>query len=464
MLNRRHKTVLFITLVATGSALLAGASLGEGLGIFILGATFAWVIGSGSASRVFDSARKVPSRSWPWVKFLLGMALGGCLLCAVAVGSNFNSFLVTSSIAIFGMLITPVGQLATSKRWLKFIFALLGIVVFVATALSLAAVLFDAHLVVNDDAERMGQLTVYALVALLIGMWWLVKGWRLTLGGINVDPSGLTTEPENGRARASIWLYLFLFLGAMVLTLSLGTLAFSAFSDSTFAFEVKPRTVPPNPLSPVIGLMLLAWWPYGCWKSILQREPNTNVRNVRRHKIVTGIIGGLFVTVLCVAVAFGIQNGSDRQSTVQVETATKGFQDVATKIGSIKSRDLRTTRDYIEAYEAIDPLLGDFDAKLKQFTDVLDVTEQRERTRGPLNIQRLYGRKSKEWLTWDMSTFALLREDSELTKKQIQVVRQMAELPEGSQVEYWKQNFQPLQQEEEVLRQKLATAQKSKPN
>ena len=210
--------------------------------------------------------------------------------------------------------------------------------------------------------------------------------------------------------------------------------------------------------------MLLAWWPYGCWKSILQREPNTNVRNVRRHKIVTGIIGGLFVTVLCVAVAFGIQNGSDRQSTVQVETATKGFQDVATKIGSIKSRDLRTTRDYIEAYEAIDPLLGDFDAKLKQFTDVLDVTEQRERTRGPLNIQRLYGRKSKEWLTWDMSTFALLREDSELTKKQIQVVRQMAELPEGSQVEYWKQNFQPLQQEEEVLRQKLATAQKSKPN
>ena len=146
-----------------------------------------------------------------------------------------------------------------------------------ATALSLAAVLFDAHLVVNDDAERMGQLTVYALVALLIGMWWLVKGWRLTLAGINVDPSGLTTEPENGRARASIWLYLFLFLGAMVLTLSLGTLAFSAFSDSTFAFEVKPRTVPPNPLSPVIGLMLLAWWPYGCWKSILQREPNTNV-------------------------------------------------------------------------------------------------------------------------------------------------------------------------------------------
>ena len=462
MLNRRHKTVLFITLVATGSALLAGASLGEGLGIFILGATFGWVFGSGSASRVFDTARTVPGKSWPWVKFLLGMALGGCLMCAVAVASNFNSFLVTFSVAVFGMLITPVGHLARNKPWLKFIVALLGITVFVGTALGLAAVLFDAHLLANDAPERMGQLTVYALIALLLGMWWLVKGWRLTLAGINVDPTGLTTEPAT-RGKSTAWLYLFLFAGAIVLTLWLGTLAFSAFSDSTFAFEVKPTTVPPNPLSPVIALMLLAWWPYGCWKSILEREPNTNIRALRRHKTVTGILGGLFMTVLCIAITFGIQNGNDRQSTAQIEAAAKGFQDVATKIGAIKSRDLRTTRDYTDAYEAIDPLLGDFDAKLHQFTDVLSVTEQRERTRGPLNIQRLYGKKSKEWLTWDMSTFALLREDSELTKKQIQVVRQMAELPEQSQVDYWTQNFQPLQKDEEVLRQKLAIAQKSIP-
>jgi hypothetical protein len=178
---------------------------------------------------------------------------------------------------------------------------------------------------------------------------------------------------------------------------------------------------------------------------------------------VTGIIGGLFMTALCIAITFGVQNGNDRQSTAQIEAATKGFQDVATKIGAIKSRDLRTTKDYIDAYEAIDPLLGEFDGKLKQFTDVLATTEQRERTRGPLNIQRVYGKNSKEWLTWDMSTFALLRQDSELTKKQIQVMKQMAELPAQSQVEYWKQNFQPLQQDEEALRQQLAMAQKSVP-
>ena len=37
MLNRRHKAILFITLVMTGSGLLAGARLNEALGIFMLG-------------------------------------------------------------------------------------------------------------------------------------------------------------------------------------------------------------------------------------------------------------------------------------------------------------------------------------------------------------------------------------------------------------------------------------------
>lgn len=442
--------------------MLAGARLGEGLGIFILGATFAWVFGSGPASRVFNSVRKVPSKSWPWVKFLLGMAFGGCLMCAVAVVSNFNPFLVTASVAVFGMLTAPVGQFATQKPWLKFIVSLLGIAVFVAATLGLVAALCAAQLLPNDAAERLGELMVYALIALLLGRWWLVKGWRLTLAGINVDPSGPTEGPAV-KGESTVRSYIFLLVGAIILTLWLGVLAFSAFSDSTFAFEVKPTTAPPSPLSPVIALMLLAWWPYSCWKSILEREPNTNARTLKRHKAVTGIVGGLFMTALCIAIAFGIQSGNDRRSTAQIESATKGFQDVATKIGAIKSRDLQTTQDYIDAYEAIDPLLGDFDVKLRQLTDALSEAEQRDRSSGPLNIQRLYGRKSKEWLAWDASTLALLREDSELTKKQIQVVRHMAELPERPQVEYWEQDFQPLQREEEVLGQKIAAAQKSKP-
>jgi hypothetical protein len=390
------------------------------------------------------------------------MALGGCLFVAVAIVSNLNSFLATSSAAVFGMLAAPFAKSVTESRRLRIFLAVGGIVAFMGTALLIASGLFDANQIAGHDAERMGQLVVYALIALLLGMYWLVKGWGLALAGINVDAAGLTQETQAAKPKGTLWLYLLLFTGATLLTFLVASLAFSAFSDSTFALELKTNGTPPSPVSPVIGLMFLASWPYACWKSILARQPNNNLKALRLHKVVTGIIGGMFATVLCVAVTFGVQNGSDRRATAEIEKATKGFQDVAAKIGAIKSRDLKTTEDYIDSYEEMEPLLTDFDAKLKQFTDTISAVEQRDRARGPLNIQRLYA-KHNEWLVWDGKTFALLRQDSELTRRQIQVVKQMAELPLGSQVEYWKENFQPLQQDEEVLREKLAAAQKNIP-
>jgi hypothetical protein len=40
----------------------------------------------------------------------------------------------------------------------------------------------------------------------------------------------------------------------------------------------------------------------------------------------------------------------------------------------------------------------------------------------------------------------------------------MAALPEEFQVEFWKKNFQPLLEEEDILRQKLAEVLKSSPD
>jgi hypothetical protein len=45
-LNRRHKGVIFIALMGAGVSLVAGASLGNGLGVILLGIAFAWVVGS----------------------------------------------------------------------------------------------------------------------------------------------------------------------------------------------------------------------------------------------------------------------------------------------------------------------------------------------------------------------------------------------------------------------------------
>lgn len=47
---------------------------------------------------------------------LVAMALGGCVLVAVAVWSNFNTFLV--ALSFFGVVVSPVRRLPTRKQWL----------------------------------------------------------------------------------------------------------------------------------------------------------------------------------------------------------------------------------------------------------------------------------------------------------------------------------------------------------
>lgn len=45
-MNRRHKAVLALSLAIAGFALLNGAKLSEGLGIILIGASVAWLVGS----------------------------------------------------------------------------------------------------------------------------------------------------------------------------------------------------------------------------------------------------------------------------------------------------------------------------------------------------------------------------------------------------------------------------------
>lgn len=462
MLNRRHKAILFITLVMTGSALLAGAQLNEGLGIFILGVAFAWVIGSKAASRTCHFLITFPGKSWPWTRVLVLMALGGSLLASVAILSSFNSFLVVATMSIFGLLISQFRHLPNQRRWPKWIAWTLGIVAFFLATVAVSSL----SGVPPDSAERMGRLVWWGLVALTIGMLWLTKGWILIVAGITAEKSDdLTAAPESANSKGTSLLYLSLLTGTLLLSLALGSLAFSAFSDAVFPFPTVTRTTlnSSSPVSPIVFLMLLAWWPYASWKAILKRKPNTKLDNVRTHQRVTFALGAVFTIILSVAITFGVQNGHDRSMTSQVEAGMKSFQTVAAKIGAIKRRDLQTTGDYIQAYAEIDPLLTEFNTNLRQFTNILAQAKQRDRGRGPLNIQRLYENRESEWLVWDDQMFDLLRQDSELTGKEVEIARQMGALPKTEQVDFWKRNFQPLIEQENESPEKDVGNQGQKP-
>ena len=315
----------------------------------------------------------------------------------------------------------------------------------------------------NDQAERLGELAATGLIALPIGMLWLAKGWKLIITGLSpqqpVDAPDVASPPV--AQKSSGFAYISLFTGVLVLTVWAGLLTFSAFSDSVYAFHEKSSTSS-STVSPIYALMLLTLWPYASWASILRREPNTVVDNVKRHKLVTAIVGAMFTIPLCVAITFGVQNGTDRRLTARIKESTKDFGDIANKIGSIKGRQLQTTQDYIDAYEEIDPLLVQFDQRFQRFNDIANESKQLDSTRGPLNIQRLYRGHNQE-IVWNDQIFDLLRQDIDLTRKQVAVVRQMEVLPQDSQVDYWRNNFQPLREQEDVLRNKIAVLMQHKP-
>jgi hypothetical protein len=457
-MNRRHKAILFVTLVLTGSSLLAGATLNEGFGMAMLGAAFAWLVGSDTAGRTFEYLRKLPGKSWSWVRTLVLVALAGCLFVAVAVTSNYNLFQSCAAMSIFAMLLSRLLRFPTQRAWLNVIAWVLAIFVFFLASVGTATLMGAPQ----EDAQLLGGLMIYGLVALAIGASWLAKGWQLIQAGIQPESTPHDIDNNSERKR-TLWLYIALVLGTVFLTLCLGLLTFSAFSDSAYGTRFKEPQNRLTPITSIVAFILLAWWPYGCWKKILEREPNGEFVSLRRHKRFTIALGAFFTFVLCIAITFGIQNGHDRQATTRIEESTKDFKDIAEKIGKIKSRDMRTTQDYIDAYSEIDPLLTEFDRKLHTFTDILAQTRERDKTRGPINIHLLYGKKEQEWITWDEQLFALLSQDCELTKKQVFVTKQMASLPETDQVNFWNQNFRPLAEEESTIRVKFASMQKNMP-
>ena len=463
MFNRRHKAILFITIVLTGCALLAGATLNQAFGTLLLGCAFAWVVGSETTARTFRYLPKLPGKSWPWLEVPLLMLLAGGILVPVAVWSNYGSFFVCASMALLGLLISPFNRIPTQKTWLKALVWIAGIVLFFFGAVGAMELSAPAA----QNAERVGEACLYGLISLMLGMLWLIKGWRLIIRGISTESlAEAPTETNHKSGQSTIWLYFLLLAGVFLLMVVLGIQTFLAFGNLVAGPTIETTSVSTasnTPISPLIGFMFLAWWPYAAWAAILKRRPNTAADNASVNKRVTIVLGGIFVVALSAATTFGIQNGNDRLVTTKMKEGMAGFQDTAVKIGAIKSRDLRTTSDYIEAYEEMEPLITEFDAKLETFREVLSQARDRDKNRGPVNIQRLYGGHEQDWLNWDDQMFDFLTRDSDVSKKQILVAKEMAALPEESRVKYWNENFLPLVKTENELRKKLAALMATQP-
>jgi hypothetical protein len=172
------------------------------------------------------------------------------------------------------------------------------------------------------------------------------------------------------------------------------------------------------------------------------------------------LAGMIFVVALSLAITFGIQNGNDRLLTDKIYARAAELKTVAEKIGAIKQRDLKTTDDYIEAYSEIEALLPEYDSHLQKYNVIFQEAEERDKNRGPINIQRFYKTNGPEVRKNDLDIIDVLGEIGSLTRQETLTAKDMAALPPKSQEDFWEREFRPLLVRESTLREKAIALQK----
>lgn len=458
-LNRRHRVIVFVTLVLTGSSLLLGAELKQTLGMMFLGLAAAWALGSDAASKSYSRLKTIGHVTYRWVRLPLVMIFSGSVFSLIYALSRGNPVLVVAGMSIVGIATAPLTELPSKKLWLRIpIFLFAGVAFFVPL---IGAADFDPF--TQQHAEDFGAVAVEGLLILLVGIWWLARGWRLIERGIGAEMPPAVDVPQEVVGGLPIVQYISLFLGLTTLTLWVGLLAWSASSNWVYPLPTDRSSGTNNNLIAQVGFVnLLAWWPYATWRKILRWESNFKPEYLRRHRRVTAVAGMLFTLVVCLAATFGIENGNDRILTDKIAKVGSQLGAVAAKIGAIKQRDLKTTSDYIQAYSEIDSLIPEYDLQIQNAADAFEEGSQLDERRGPINTQFFYkSHGSDVWRKYD-EMIDLARKVSALTKQETSSAKDMAALPEKDRAEFWQKNFKPLLVQEDILRQKYNALQAKK--
>ncbi len=453
ILNRRHKVILFICLVVTGIALLVGVEVKAALGTLLLGIALAWAIGSQTASNTYKKLKFTSSVVFQWVRLPLLTLVAGAILSFTLLVANANLIAAIAVMCFAGIAISPLRTIPSVKRWAR------TLIVVIATATFCGGLVFGFSFwpAENAFAFQAGKAAIPAAVAFVVGIFWLSRGARLIHQGISAaDPIEVAPPDPAKKVRLR---YISLVFGVLVLTLILSLLTFGEMSGWAYGLPETTNAPASNVLGGTVVLLLFCWWPYGAFKKILSREPNSNPQYVRRHRRVLSGVGMFFVVVMSLAVAFGVQNGNDRKLGNRAAQDTSDLAATLLKINLIKQRDLGTAADYVHAYAEVEPLLDTFDGDLQRCIDDQSAAVAMEQNRGPVNIQRLYSGHAAAMKS-DADALEIFRELAQIIRKEVTTIQMLAVLPDREQASYWQSEFQPLLAREDAIRRRAASLEK----
>src|SRR5215469_2213894 len=171
----------------------------------------------------------------------------------------------------------------------------------------------------------------------------------------------------------------------------------------------------------------------------------------------------VLVLITIFAVTFAVQEHNDRVLSDEITETASELQDTGARITSIRDVDMKEMNDYIRAYSEIAPLLDDYDRHLQRITDLY--YEAHERDRSLLRVERLYRRP--QLMNWaNMSDILnIARALNKVFSQETSVIQNMALLPEPERMQFWHEQFLPLESQEKALRAKmLIVGQRMSPN
>jgi hypothetical protein len=239
------------------------------------------------------------------------------------------------------------------------------------------------------------------------------------------------------KKKGTSWLYFWLWLLLAMFLVWIGSSLLTLVSHLTFPGDEGWKA--PNIIPPIFLIIVIS----AVWKALLTREPHTDEVFRRKHRRLLLITGALLGALGIVAVFGGMRNGHQREQVHKIQSLMAQISplaDIGNRIGRIKARNLKTTKDYLDAYGEIESLLPEWK---KRFGNVGNGLKE---VRGYDFDARI-----SSILAADMAAYDLGGEEISLTEKEVLVIHRMSSLPRGEQVAFWNENFKPLHNEEVAL-------------
>jgi hypothetical protein len=162
----------------------------------------------------------------------------------------------------------------------------------------------------------------------------------------------------------------------------------------------------------------------------------------------------LLALVASLAVTLAVEEHHDHVLSEEILWASSELQDTVIRITNIKGAEMKDMNDYIRTYPQLSPLLNDCDRLLDRISNLY--SQARKREASLLAVVRVYRRPIVTNPKAMAEILDMARSLTRIMKQEVSTIQNMAALPESERLQFWHEQFLPLEAEERSARVRLA--------